>query len=624
MGTRLLTILGTGKRDPVVYRSTDGSSTYKSAEGSVDAAICSFYGVTHVQAFGTIEALRGDTTARAGGATSETGSTAATTSDEPTAEAIAIRLGLRAPSLSPPQLEFNRWPKGSKREEFWDIFESLRHVLDGELTAAEKENPEDPPDVLLNLTHGYRTQPLIAQAAVLFQLDQRRRAATSSRRAAVRFLYGAYGGGNARPEILSAVAEVGAGHQPPAEAELWDLTEVIEAHRWGTAVSAMLDHARADLFKEMTGALKNRLVAEGKRAQAQSGATPGPLAPILDARGFGEAAAKALDALVTARIHHLVVDARVRDEKDKRSAYSSGFLKFREVSAGLIALLPPLKDSLDELSGKLGELSASGLATIEGVRASLAACRWLHRTEQFATLIALLRETYVTARAVSMGRASGHEPGHDFLLSARASVEWTLGQTESKGLWGRLASLRNDVQHASYNSNPKPPDAVRAEARLLLDEVAAQCEKWGRAQQANGAGAQPLQGLGPFVNLTNHPSAAWPELQRAAALRLGSQIIDLPFPAVAPAAVPSSLVGIAQRLTEQAVAMAPAAVLAQGEHRLTLALVARLQAAGLACYCATGPRDTTEVEAGGEVRRSSVFRFSGFHEYPSLSELLDQ
>lgn len=115
-----------------------------------------------------------------------------------------------------------------------------------------------------------------------------------------------------------------------------------------------------------------------------------------------------------------------------------------------------------------------------------------------------------------------------------------------------------------------------------------------------------------FLNLSNHPSAAWDEAQTKAALALAERIEDIAFPAVPPDADEKAIVALA----EECVAKVPpetSHALVQGEFTLTVELVCRLQARGITCLAATSKR---EVKEDGEGRRVSTFRFVRFRAYP--------
>jgi CRISPR-associated protein Csx16 len=117
-----------------------------------------------------------------------------------------------------------------------------------------------------------------------------------------------------------------------------------------------------------------------------------------------------------------------------------------------------------------------------------------------------------------------------------------------------------------------------------------------------------------LVNLSNHPSACWNEIQKRAALELAPMIRDLPFPAVPPDAGTSEIEALAGEVVARLMAQAPGAThaMVQDEFTLAHALVRRLQQMGVVCVAATTPREVVEQPAGVKTTR---FNFIRFREY---------
>lgn len=125
-----------------------------------------------------------------------------------------------------------------------------------------------------------------------------------------------------------------------------------------------------------------------------------------------------------------------------------------------------------------------------------------------------------------------------------------------------------------------------------------------------------------FLNISNHPSAGWPDAQREAARAAYGEVTDLEggFPHVSPRSSPDELRALARDIAGRVDARTPppAAIFVAGEHRLTYALVRELQAARHPCVCSTTERDATEAlaEDGKTVIKQGIFRFAGWAEYP--------
>lgn len=118
-----------------------------------------------------------------------------------------------------------------------------------------------------------------------------------------------------------------------------------------------------------------------------------------------------------------------------------------------------------------------------------------------------------------------------------------------------------------------------------------------------------------FVNLTNHPSIQWSQMQIDAAKRYG-EITDLPFPAVKPDADEQIVGEMAKKLIVQVMALCPAAVCCQGEMTLTYKVVSLLKEKGICALAASSAREVVEeVAPDGTTHKTAVFRFCRFREY---------
>lgn len=119
-----------------------------------------------------------------------------------------------------------------------------------------------------------------------------------------------------------------------------------------------------------------------------------------------------------------------------------------------------------------------------------------------------------------------------------------------------------------------------------------------------------------FINLTNHPSVLWSDEQLDAAGQYG-HIVDMPFPAVDPAADSAEITLLADSCIEKIRTFEEPTVLVQGEFTLVFNIVTKLKAEGIRTLAACSERQVVESksEDGTSTRKSVIFRFRRFREY---------
>jgi len=117
-----------------------------------------------------------------------------------------------------------------------------------------------------------------------------------------------------------------------------------------------------------------------------------------------------------------------------------------------------------------------------------------------------------------------------------------------------------------------------------------------------------------FVNFSNHPTTKWGKKQLVAALQYG-EVVDLPFPVVAPDAESQELQTLAQNCVQKILSMGDTQKLTvhiMGEMTFTFMVVTRLKELGIRCVASTTERKTTYNENGTKL---SEFSFVKFREY---------
>lgn len=121
-----------------------------------------------------------------------------------------------------------------------------------------------------------------------------------------------------------------------------------------------------------------------------------------------------------------------------------------------------------------------------------------------------------------------------------------------------------------------------------------------------------------FINISNHPSKNWSDLQitLAEAISGDNVILDIPFPNVDPRALCFDVREVADMVMDQLKGLDIETVMVQGEMTLTYLLVKRLLAQDIRVVATTTERVVKEVtKPDGTVVKTSVFQFVDFREY---------
>jgi CRISPR-associated protein Csx16 len=508
-----------------------------------------------------------------------------------------------------PLLGFQEIPVGKDREQRWQIFQTLVDALQPTpLSLAYNEHParqepQPPEEIVLDITHGFRSAPFFAASAVAFQRSEQRRLGLSGPR--FRIVYAHYEPKKFREKPDSYVAPI------------WYFDDLVEVLDWNTAIDDLMRHGRADELEQRVRASQ----VEATRAARKEGLDFPKL------QQFGRAARSFADGLATARIPGTVTELSV------------GLVKaIQSCREDLVRHIPPLAPQLDRLEAQARKLSAPAVVSPEGIRASLELAGYYMELQRYAEAAITLRETGISACSVELagervlqphhGDARMQERGDKGFREERERHEQHLsdgkksaGDTGAMGQLRRLmrdiADLRNDVEHGGFREQSREGNGIRGELKEKLD-------RFGKLYPPSGQGHQERDdaspaGGGVFLNLSNHGVSTWSQEQREAARALGlGEPADLPggMPLVAPEADTDEVSALAEELAWRAVAQGARGAHVAGEFTLTLALVRALQGRGIPCYAATTHREVEE-HAGpdGETQKLVKFRFTRWRLY---------
>ena len=178
-------------------------------------------------------------------------------------------------------------------------------------------------------------------------------------------------------------------------------------------------------------------------------------------------------------------------------------------------------------------------------------------------------------------------------------------------LYTEIGQLRNDFNHAGFRRNAVNGRDIPGRIEMLIRRT----EEVLRGKQT----IEPLPTKPPaaplLINLSNHPSAGWGARQREAAEMYG-EIEDMDFPAIPPVAGEREITDLAEEYVariEERAEMRDVTVHIMGEMTFCYAVITRLQPLGIPCIASTTRRQVTETADGvKEVR----FDFETFRKYP--------
>ena len=495
---------------------------------------------------------------------------------------------------------FRDLPDGASEKKRWEIFEITRAALSHE-PIAEAGETEGPDEIVVNITHGFRAQPMLGLAAVSFVLSEWARQEIKDP-PRLRVLYGAF---DQKVEATNV-------------APIWDLTEFVTASRWNASLDALMRYGRADDLAQLA---KIDGDARSKAAREQ-GKTGSDLKAERFVTRFGAAAKSFADDLALGRLLKLFTDSAPRLDR---------LLRGDEIDA-LVARLPPLSGTVEMLRERVVPLCAPNVLGRAGLLATASLAVRYGELQRFAEQAATIREGLVTHYAHLTGRASPPEPGQPGCTAGRKAIEdgWgpALAGVKRKGGVARLGpiadnanlssavvDLRNDIEHCGLRDQPIP-------AQSLIEQLKTSTEVFSTLVAKVETSAPPTQ-CPVFINLSNHPVASWPvaQIDAARALCLGDPC-DLVggLPDIDPSDDAGKVLVVARAVAERVVAQGAAGAFIAGEYTLSVALIASLQAEGVRCFAATSRREVAETEGDGDSReRKIVFRFVRWREYPALA-----
>lgn len=318
-------------------------------------------------------------------------------------------------------IERRRLMLGQNADELWRQFEV---VVDAVSPASLHLQ------VLFDITHGFRSQPFFAAAA----LDFVRSLKASDTRLQV--VYGAF---EARRDNRTPI---------------WDLTIFADLLDWSRSLLLFLRTGRVDEVAMPTERLGRELTKQWA-VQGRQGRPP-------QLRRLGEALRRFGDALVTIRTGSLLCHA------PQASAASQLLLTIDEVGGEVERHIPPLALVLNLIREMVAPLVTNDRLSQAGGQAALQALAQLYfRMGRYAEAAATLREADITRFASANADCPG---SRNFQSQAREAAENACYQADPFRV-KEISQVRNDIEHAGYRRDPMPPESIRSKVQELIQRA---------------------------------------------------------------------------------------------------------------------------------------------------------
>ncbi len=355
-------------------------------------------------------------------------------------------------------------PSGKEEAELWELFDRIQ------------ENIPEGSELVLDITHGFRTQPIILLAVVEF-LKSVRNVTVSH------IVYGAFEARSPqrKPTVRPAPSGEAKDTEPVetsvvVEAPVWDLRTFLDLMDWAAATRRFLDTGDASLLQRNLKAYHTRTYKEERPERARN------------LMKLGDRLAELSEAFRLNRAYQFHREAsRITDVPTTVAEALKVLEELKEAhEAERIPEAHPLNLLLEDIESMLRSLhypsDAEGLAYLisrEGLCMQASLVEQLLRFGLYQQAITVAREAMV---ALYMARKlKAPEPDFierdiaEYALNRRAR-EYREQTSENPvdilfALWNRIAEVRNDVNHAGMRERPLPAGSLKEQIEGVCCEL---------------------------------------------------------------------------------------------------------------------------------------------------------
>ncbi len=334
--------------------------------------------------------------------------------------------GLQQALENQPSLDLRKIPDGKTQAELWEQLDVLLEAL---------RVPEET-ELLLDITHGFRSQPFFAAGA----LGLLRMAGTLDN-VRVSVLYGRY-----LPD-------------EPKRSPIWDLTAMMELLDWAHGAAVLTATGQGSslvaVAQQADNTLRRQLAMAGQRNFP-------PTKPLITAiEDFTR-------DLATVRIASIITGYAQDDNAKPKARGSAQRLlealeQYREEAT---AALPALSVVLEQISAVAQGLPARRLASPEGDRAMARLARRYLELERYPEAAIVLREALVSHHALGPEAIEVNCTAFD--TSARQTSERRWGEAD-RDTQRAVAEVRNDIEHGGFRPQPQSADKLTRNLQQLIE-----------------------------------------------------------------------------------------------------------------------------------------------------------
>lgn len=398
MGTRLVTFLGTGKYEETTYTWQADQNRGSCRTRFVARALAEMVHASEVVVLPTQEAWE-----------KHGKDFSAHLSDFP----------LRAPAPGA------YLPLGATPGELWQQFECVKNALRGESGTR----------IVLDITHGFRSSPFFAAAAVAF----------------IRLV-------DPAPPDLQVVYGAFEARDKDNFTPIWDVTPFVELLDWSRSLMLFLRTGRAEELAVAVDTLG--------RALRKSWYLGGQQGPQPEINRLAKALGRFGSGIETVRTGALLLG----HPPNEPSAVAQLLSELQRSTEELPRHIPPLADVLDRLRSTVEALrTEQRLSQPDGQRALKALAAFYLDMGRYAEAAATIREAWVTQHACSMADCPGF-PGFSDLHREAAEKAWYAANEE---LAKEIGETRNDIHHAGYRRTPQPAETIKRKIEELIQRFGA-------------------------------------------------------------------------------------------------------------------------------------------------------